>query len=529
MSWAGLAAIALAMLLAVAGVWLHYEFGQSWDSTSGHAVGSDDAFISYRYSWNLFNGEGLVFNLGERVEGYSNFLFTVLLTPAFWVSKDFVYPFAVACNTVFLLATVAAFAVHMLRSVGPKAALVGTFILCSNPWIWANAATGLETPLIMLLVSLGWIGAERHAASGDSKSVLLLAAVSCLSILSRIDGFILPVAVAVFLALRGRRSAAAIVLSAVGATIAAYTAARFAYYGDVMGNTFYAKVSGPLDERILSGLGFLAENGMTTGMWLPFGVAVAGFAAEAIKAGAANGVGRGFKTIVEAVGFPMFFCGLWLSYLVAIGGDIYYERFLVPLLPLVIFDAMRALAGLGHGRLVTGAALILFAQTVLAPANGRFDYAADKYDCWRNLGVFLGANHPNATLAVDAAGKIPFYSELPTIDMLGLNDRHIGKGKPVEGKAFFPGHNKFDADYVLGRKPDLIAAWFSPPSDFSWGLSRAKISKEYQIKYLVNTERIDRKPDNIIDATGLSADQIRFLHRHGYRYGVLIRKDYGRK
>ena len=39
----------------------------------------DDAFISFRYAENLVHGRGLVFNVGERVEGYSNFLWTVLL------------------------------------------------------------------------------------------------------------------------------------------------------------------------------------------------------------------------------------------------------------------------------------------------------------------------------------------------------------------------------------------------------------------------------------------------------------------
>ncbi|GAH95705.1 unnamed protein product, partial [marine sediment metagenome] len=34
---------------------------------------TDDAYISYRYAQNLAEGNGLVYNLGERVEGYSNF------------------------------------------------------------------------------------------------------------------------------------------------------------------------------------------------------------------------------------------------------------------------------------------------------------------------------------------------------------------------------------------------------------------------------------------------------------------------
>src|SRR4051794_37248022 len=39
----------------------------------------DDAYISFRYAENLASGHGLVYNLGERVEGYTNFLWVVLL------------------------------------------------------------------------------------------------------------------------------------------------------------------------------------------------------------------------------------------------------------------------------------------------------------------------------------------------------------------------------------------------------------------------------------------------------------------
>ena len=38
----------------------------------------DDTFISLRYARNLIDGNGLVYNPGQRVEGYSNFLWVVL-------------------------------------------------------------------------------------------------------------------------------------------------------------------------------------------------------------------------------------------------------------------------------------------------------------------------------------------------------------------------------------------------------------------------------------------------------------------
>src|SRR5205823_2531369 len=42
----------------------------------------DDAFISFRYAENLVRGYGLVFNPGERVEGYTNFLWVLIIAGA---------------------------------------------------------------------------------------------------------------------------------------------------------------------------------------------------------------------------------------------------------------------------------------------------------------------------------------------------------------------------------------------------------------------------------------------------------------
>ncbi|MCK4574717.1 MAG: hypothetical protein KAU36_10100, partial [candidate division Zixibacteria bacterium] len=39
----------------------------------------DDAYISYRYVANYLNGDGLVFNIGERVQGYTNFGWVIYL------------------------------------------------------------------------------------------------------------------------------------------------------------------------------------------------------------------------------------------------------------------------------------------------------------------------------------------------------------------------------------------------------------------------------------------------------------------
>ena len=49
---------------------------------------TDDAFISFRYVRNLLEGHGLVFNPGEYVEGYTNFLWVVVLAIPHWLGVD---------------------------------------------------------------------------------------------------------------------------------------------------------------------------------------------------------------------------------------------------------------------------------------------------------------------------------------------------------------------------------------------------------------------------------------------------------
>src|SRR5687768_6252470 len=70
--------------------------------------GFDDAYISYRYAANLVAGHGLVFNPGERVEGYSNFLYVMLVAPGIALfGRDAAYSWSVALNVLLLLGALA--------------------------------------------------------------------------------------------------------------------------------------------------------------------------------------------------------------------------------------------------------------------------------------------------------------------------------------------------------------------------------------------------------------------------------------
>ena len=62
-----------------------------WVVVAGRIFGEwqmDDAFISYRYAWNLVHGSGLVYNPGQPVEGYTNFLWILMSAGAMLLGWD---------------------------------------------------------------------------------------------------------------------------------------------------------------------------------------------------------------------------------------------------------------------------------------------------------------------------------------------------------------------------------------------------------------------------------------------------------
>src|SRR4051812_34401047 len=103
----------IAVSLAGAGLWEldRWDRGRRlrWAMVAG-AVGislclslrkawlADDAFISFRYAQNFASGLGLVFNPGEWVEGYTNFLWTIGLGLLAKAGVDI--PLAALCGTL---------------------------------------------------------------------------------------------------------------------------------------------------------------------------------------------------------------------------------------------------------------------------------------------------------------------------------------------------------------------------------------------------------------------------------------------
>ena len=117
---------------------------------------NDDAYISFVFARNLAEHGQLVFNLGDRVEGYTNFLWTLILA---LVMKLGIPPEAGALVLSALCAggTMLASARLVARLRGGRSAwdALPAALLAASAGFACWTSGGLETQLFTFLVTLG--------------------------------------------------------------------------------------------------------------------------------------------------------------------------------------------------------------------------------------------------------------------------------------------------------------------------------------------------------------------------------------
>jgi arabinofuranosyltransferase len=508
------AACVLAYITLASACLIQANYGYFTSVLSGDAVGADDAYISFRYARNLVAGHGLVFNPGERVEGYSNLLYVFCILPGMLVlDPDHVYGWAVAINLIFVLGALHVFGRIVSRDFGDRNGVTALwlFALCPVLWMWTSA--GLETPLVLLIQMLTWLEVSRTV---DSRSIWRLSVLAIAAVLVRPDGVLIAGTAVVVLLLSGQRArAVTLALVTVGAVLSV-TLWRLSYYGDWLPNTYYAKATSPVLERVRASLRQFIRIAPMTGLLLYTG-AILLWPLAVPRASLAR------WRCSRAAPFAFLHTLVLLTFWIFVGGDVFDERLLTALFPFGAYAVMAVLETTDPRRIsVIAACCLLLQLSALNRQDRRFAFRMDRYDHRLALARVLKRHEPRGVLAIDAAGKVPYWTGLVTIDILGLNDRHIAR--LPDARPFHVGHTKSDPDYVLSRHPDLIAAWIASPAlDLMWGFSRAKYTAAgYRLKYLVNAGESSRGSD-VVDAHRLDSAAVRQLILQGYRYGVLAR------
>lgn len=481
--------------------------------SSEHAEGLDDAYISYRYALNLVHGEGLVFNPGERIEGYSNLLWVLAAALLLQVCPPSLLHFAICVLTAGLaVAGLLVFAGEMRRRHGEARALAAAALWALYPFLWQWIGSGLEAVAVVLLQLLIWRTLSRAEEKLPWRPLLLYFS---LLVLLRADGFVFVALAAGHWLIRGRPAwALRTALLGLPATVALF-AFRLLYFRDVWPATYYVKVAQPLWLRFAGGLERLAEL-LTVYLLAPFLLALLWLAWRTWRAWREAG-GRPVCPPELSLGFGL------LAYWLYIGGDNFKIRFLLVLFPFALAAIFGPLAeGLSRDRKALLALLLLALYGGTLWERKDFRWRTDRYDGWIELGVFLGERHPGAVLAAEAVGKTPYFSGLYTIDMLGLTDAHISKLPPVRNAS--PGHEKSDGAYVLARKPDLIAGHLRADMSVAPDLSaEAWRAAGYRLAYLVNVANESQPEGNIVPAPA-SKEAVWIRIFRGYSYAVLVRE-----
>ena len=307
----------------------------------------DDAFISFRYVRNLLEGHGLVFNPGEYVEGYSNFLW-VLELAALWGlfglrPEDTAPWLSVACTA----GTLAAMLWWVAHAPGLRhrklVAWMALGLVCSSATfaVWTSGG-GLETRQFTFFVVLAVVclSLYRHRRNGLLAASLSLA----LAAYTRPEGPLIAACCFGWFALQrmvetGRlrpdwrlvRELAYLVAPFV-VLVAAHFLFRYAYYGEWLPNTYYAKHIRPWYE---AGFRYLWAATLETGLYLLLPLAFVALRAR-------------WKTQRDlAYALPLLCIIPHMAYIMRIGGDHFEYRPLDFYWPLLAVPAAVGIVWLG--------------------------------------------------------------------------------------------------------------------------------------------------------------------------------------
>lgn len=234
----------------------------------------DDAMVSMRYAWNFAHGNGLVWNIGEHVEGYTNLLQTLVMSFFALVLDKATAVVAVQILGVGVMIVTAWLAVLVSRHIqlGRFDTQRTTFelitfmgVLWYYPLVYWSVM-GMETGLLTGLVLLATLFVFRFSISRDPHHLMWAALVLGLAFLTRPDSVIVAAVILGYGLLELARMVPkrrALLIG--GLAILIYlllpigqTLFRINYYGSFWPNTYYLKVEGfPLTQRIRNGLAFM--------------------------------------------------------------------------------------------------------------------------------------------------------------------------------------------------------------------------------------------------------------------------------
>ncbi|MFD6069078.1 hypothetical protein [Amycolatopsis lurida] len=416
----------------------------------------DDAFITFRYSANMANGHGPVWNVGEDpIEGFTNFL---------WMLWH--VPFALAglpLETVAKVTSVvlgAGLLVMLVRAGHRAAGLLGALVAAGALVLFVptyfHVTAGLETiafaAVVLRAASVGVDLVQRRAVRDWEPPLLLLLAgmIRPEGVLATLPGFL------VWCWLRRRQSRTWALVVAVVIVGGGYFVWRWSYFGHLFPNTFYVKFG-----NLGAGSVWLET---TAWLFLPLLV----LTAVLLFRKASRGAGLVLCSVILLTGMTYAVSGPTMDYL---------YRFAFHAFPVLCLGAGLAMAQLGRrgiavlvGTVAAGWVAVAGVRSAELPVAA--NYGPDLQRAHVAIGKGLAAAQvPEAArvLAVSDAGAIPYYSGWNAVDYIGLNDEAIA-------------HGAAPTDVVKAARPTVIVVTAHGPRatpGVAYGMNLPEVAKGY--------------------------------------------------
>jgi hypothetical protein len=457
----------------------------AWIAIGG---GAEDAYITYRYAHHLAAGNGLVYNPGERVMGFSSPLWTVWNAVGFWVVHDpllWSRATSLAADVVTLLALG-----RLLAGTCSSAAAwcFGAFF-AAWPYYPAVAVSGMESSLMLAWIALGAAAIATDSPLGGP----VLGALA----LTRPEGLVSAAVLA--WGLPWRRRAVALGIAALG-FIALWLA-----FGTVVPQSLTAKASiygapGPWAGRywwdwlLPFALGHRSRVGDTALLTL---LSVVLAPAAVLGARELWRVRRSALALAAAAALVV-----WLGY-AAIGVGYFWWYLGVPL------AGCALLAAAGFPKISRGPALYVSAALAIAGAWGP---AYSLYEGrWReeratfgNAASYLSTHaRPGEKVFLEPIGLIGYQAPLRVIDEIGLVSPQVA-ARRRQGPGWY-------ADIVAAERPDWLVlryavmrtgeAFAGAGAPFRSGAERDSTLARYELAA--------RNEENVRDATLMILHRVR--------------------
>ena len=402
-------------------------------STVAIPFAAEDAYITFRYARNFAGGHGLIYNPDERVFGFSSPVWTLWSALGFRFGAppvEWTRVTGVAADLVTLLVVTTLLWRHASRT----AAWCFAYFFVMWPYFGAVSMSGMETPLMLMLIALSAFGTDRNAPwTGVAIGLLGLV---------RPEGLASAVVLMVWATWRSRMVALGI--------IAAGVAALWAYFGSPVPQSVLAKSAlygtpgpwgakhwwqwvTPLVPGAFPDVAEVTHLLMLVVVSAPAAVLGALHLREHLRSGLAAAIAACLV--------------VWVGYVIL--GVAYFWWYL--LVPLVGF-ALLAAVGLPHvvrGRaLYVSSALMIASLWTLAPKLyiGR---AQNEYYAFARAAEMLRANAaPGQKVFLEPIGMIGFAAPVVVIDEIGLVTPEVARRR-LQGPGWY-------SDLVAQERPDWL-------------------------------------------------------------------------